>query len=94
MELARAFRQSPNPSHARAAAQGLRDSISINERLQASFSPFVNFLAGRHAFILPREIIEHGEITNDAALIGSEIHENPGAAAECHAARANGGHHH
>jgi len=44
LELARAFRQSPNPSHARAAAQGLRDSISINERLQASFAPFVNFL--------------------------------------------------
>ncbi len=44
LELARAFRQSPNPSHARAAAQGLRDSISINERLQASFAPYVNFL--------------------------------------------------
>ena len=44
LELARAFRQSPNPSHARAAVQGLRDSISINERLQASFAPFVNFL--------------------------------------------------
>jgi len=44
LELARAFRQSPNPSHARAAAQGLRDSISVNERLQASFAPFVNFL--------------------------------------------------
>ena len=44
LELARAFRQSPSPSHARAAAQGLRDSISINERLQASFAPFVGFL--------------------------------------------------
>jgi len=44
LELARAFRQSPNPGHARAAVQGLRDSISINERLQASFAPFVYFL--------------------------------------------------
>lgn len=44
LELTRAFRQSPNPSHARAAVQGLRDSISINERLQASFAPYVDFL--------------------------------------------------
>jgi Na+/H+ antiporter NhaA len=43
VELTRAFRQSPNPRYAAAASRQLRDSISINERLQRSFAPYVAF---------------------------------------------------
>jgi Na+/H+ antiporter NhaA len=44
VELIRAFRQSPNSEYARAASRGLRDSISINERLQMEFGPYVSFV--------------------------------------------------
>ena len=44
VDLIRAFRQSPNSDYARAASRGLRDSISINERLQTQFGPYVSFL--------------------------------------------------
>ncbi len=44
VELIRAFRQSPNSEYARAASRGLRDSISINQRLQTQFGPYVSFL--------------------------------------------------
>ncbi|MCV7054186.1 Na+/H+ antiporter NhaA [Mycolicibacterium gilvum] len=40
----RAFRQSPNSRYARAASRSLRDSISINERLQTAVSPVVSFV--------------------------------------------------
>jgi Na+/H+ antiporter NhaA len=43
VELIRAFRQSPNSEYARAVARGLRDSISINERLLTAFAPWVSF---------------------------------------------------
>jgi Na+/H+ antiporter NhaA len=43
VELIRAFRQSPNSEYARAATRGLRDSISINERLQTAFGGYVSF---------------------------------------------------
>ncbi len=43
-EVVSAFRQSPNSEYARAAARSLRDSISINERLQTGFGPYVSFL--------------------------------------------------
>ncbi|HXO50379.1 MAG TPA: Na+/H+ antiporter NhaA, partial [Mycobacterium sp.] len=42
--LIRAFRQSPNSQYARAATRGLRESISINERLQTDVGPFVSFV--------------------------------------------------
>jgi Na+/H+ antiporter NhaA len=42
--LIRAFRQSPNSEYARAATRSLRDSISINERLQTSIGPYVSFV--------------------------------------------------
>lgn len=42
-EVIRAFRQSPNSEYARAATRSLRDSISINERLQTGFAPYVSF---------------------------------------------------
>ena len=39
----RAFRQSPNSEYARSATRSLRESISINERLQTAFGPYVSF---------------------------------------------------
>ncbi|BBZ06041.1 Na(+)/H(+) antiporter NhaA 2 [Mycolicibacterium doricum] len=42
--LVRAFRQSPNPQYARAVTRGLRESVSINERLQTAVGPYVSFL--------------------------------------------------
>ena len=44
VDLIRAFRQSPNSQYARAATRGLRQSISINERLQTNIGPYVSFV--------------------------------------------------
>jgi Na+/H+ antiporter NhaA len=44
IEVIRAFRQSPNSQYARAATRRLRQSISINERLQTSVGPYVSYL--------------------------------------------------
>ena len=44
LELARTFRQSPNTEYARAAANSLRESISVNERLQSAYAPYVAFV--------------------------------------------------
>ncbi|MGY4654329.1 Na+/H+ antiporter NhaA [Mycobacterium sp. URHB0021] len=44
VEVIRAFRQSPNSQYARAATRSLRESISINERLQTDVGPYVSFL--------------------------------------------------
>ena len=44
LDLVRAFRQSPNPQYARAVTRGLRESVSINERLQTAVGPYVSFL--------------------------------------------------
>ncbi|GAA3202578.1 Na+/H+ antiporter NhaA [Microbacterium terregens] len=44
LDLARTFRQSPNTQYARAAANSLRESISINERLQSAYAPYVAYV--------------------------------------------------
>ncbi|QAY70757.1 Na+/H+ antiporter NhaA [Xylanimonas protaetiae] len=44
LALARTFRQSPSSQYARAAANSLRESISINERLQSAYAPYVSFV--------------------------------------------------
>jgi protein-disulfide isomerase len=44
LELARMFRQSPNSEYARQAANSLRESISINERLQSAYAPYVAYV--------------------------------------------------
>lgn len=44
LELARTFRQSPSSEYARAAANSLRESISINERLQSAYAPYVAYV--------------------------------------------------
>ncbi|MDQ0574435.1 Na+/H+ antiporter NhaA [Agromyces albus] len=43
-ELTRAFRESPNSVYARDATRSLRDSISINERLQTEWGPYIAFV--------------------------------------------------
>ncbi|MGN6484884.1 MAG: Na+/H+ antiporter NhaA [Thermomicrobiales bacterium] len=43
-DLARAFQQSPNPAYARIAARGLRNAVSVNERLQDQYEPYSNIL--------------------------------------------------
>src|SRR4029078_9396287 len=43
VEVIRAFRQSPTSQYARAATRSLRESISINERLQTAGGPDVSF---------------------------------------------------
>ncbi len=42
-ELTQAFRESPSSVYARDVARSLRDSISINERLQTAWSPYISF---------------------------------------------------
>jgi Na+/H+ antiporter NhaA len=44
VEVIRAFRQSPNSRYAREATRRLRESISINERLQTDVGPYVSFV--------------------------------------------------
>ena len=44
VEITQAFRESPNTAYARAATRSLRDSISINERLQVAWAPYIDFL--------------------------------------------------
>ncbi len=44
VQVIRAFRQSPNSEYARAATRSLRESISINERLQTGFGPYVSYV--------------------------------------------------
>ena len=63
VELTRAFRQSPNPAYAAAAGRQLRESISINERLQQSFAPYVAFV------ILPIFALANAGVVLDAATL-------------------------
>ncbi len=44
VDVIRAFRQSPNSEYARTATRRLRQSISINERLQTDVGPYVSFV--------------------------------------------------
>lgn len=44
VDLVRAFRQSPNSRYAQAVTRGLRESISINDRLQTAIGPYVSFV--------------------------------------------------
>lgn len=44
LDLARTFRQSPSTAYARAAANSLRESISVNERLQSAYAPYVAYV--------------------------------------------------
>ncbi len=71
VEQIRVFRQSPNSQYARAASRSLRDSISINERLQESVGPAVSFV------ILPLFALANAGVRLDAqsltAALGSSL---------------------
>ena len=64
LELARTFRQSPNSEYARAAANSLRESISINERLQSAYAPYVAYV------ILPLFALANAGVVLSPEILG------------------------
>ena len=66
-EVIRAFRQSPNSEYARAASRSLRESISINERLQTAFAPYVSYL------VLPVFALANAGVQLDVAGISAAL---------------------
>lgn len=67
VEQIRVFSQSPNSRYARAASRSLRESISINERLQTSVGPVVSFL------ILPLFALVNAGVRLDAESLGAAL---------------------
>jgi len=65
VEVIRAFRQSPNSQYARAATRRLRQSISINERLQTDVGPYVSFV------VLPVFALVNAGVRLDAASLAA-----------------------
>ncbi|MGE2722786.1 Na+/H+ antiporter NhaA [Mycolicibacterium celeriflavum] len=63
----RAFRQSPNSRYAREVTRGLRDSISINERLQMTVGPYVSFL------VLPLFALVNAGVQLDAESVSAAL---------------------
>ena len=63
----RAFRQSPNSRYAREVTRGLRDSISINERLQMDVGPYVSFV------VLPLFALVNAGVVLDAASVTAAL---------------------
>lgn len=63
----RAFRQSPNSEYARAASRSLRESISINERLQTSVGPSVSFV------VLPLFALVNAGVRLDAQSLSTAL---------------------
>jgi Na+/H+ antiporter NhaA len=68
VEVIRAFRQSPNSEYARAATRSLRDSISINERLQTGFGPYVSLL------VLPLFALANAGVRLDHDTMAAAVH--------------------
>jgi Na+/H+ antiporter NhaA len=67
LDLARTFRQSPNTEYARAAANSLRESISINERLQTAYAPYVAYV------ILPLFALANAGVVVNAEILGAAV---------------------
>jgi Na+/H+ antiporter NhaA len=67
VEVIRAFRQSPNSEYARTATRRLRQSISINERLQTDVGPYVSFL------VLPLFALVNAGVRLDAGSVVSAL---------------------
>ncbi|MGC5224668.1 Na+/H+ antiporter NhaA [Micromonospora sp. DT81.3] len=67
LDLARTFRQSPNTEYARAAANSLRESISINERLQSAYAPYVAYV------ILPLFALANAGVVLSPEILGAAI---------------------
>jgi Na+/H+ antiporter NhaA len=65
VQVIRAFRQSPNSEYARAATRSLRESISINERLQTGFGPYVSY------FVLPLFALANAGVHLDAHTVSA-----------------------
>ncbi|KWX67880.1 sodium:proton antiporter [Mycobacterium sp. NAZ190054] len=63
----RAFRQSPNSQYARAASRSLRESISINERMQTAVGPAVSFV------ILPLFALVNAGVVLDAQSLSTAL---------------------
>lgn len=62
-ELTRAFRESPNPRYAAAVTRSLRDSISINERIDTGWRPYISF------GVLPVFALANAGVPIDGAMI-------------------------
>jgi Na+/H+ antiporter NhaA len=67
LDLARVFRQSPNSEYARRAANSLRESISVNERLQSAYSPYVAYV------ILPLFALANAGVQLDSEIVRDAI---------------------
>lgn len=67
VEVIRAFRQSPNSQYARTATRQLRQTISINERLQTDVGPYVSFL------VLPLFALVNAGVRLDAASVQAAL---------------------
>jgi Na+/H+ antiporter NhaA len=67
VDIIRAFRQSPNSQYARAATRGLRESISINERLQTDVGPYVSFV------VLPLFALANAGVRLDMASVAAAL---------------------
>lgn len=67
LDLARTFRQSPNTEYARAAANSLRESISINERLQSAYAPYVAYV------ILPLFALANAGVVLSPEILGGAV---------------------
>lgn len=64
-ELSRAFRESPNAAYAAALNRSLRESISINDRLQGAWGPYISFL------VLPIFALANAGVHLNAETIGA-----------------------
>ena len=66
-ELTQAFRESPNTKYAAAVARSLRESLSINDRLQAAWGPYISFL------VLPLFALANAGVHLDPATLGDAL---------------------
>jgi Na+/H+ antiporter NhaA len=66
-ELTRVFRESPDAGSARAASRSLRDSLSINDRLQSAWGPYIAF------FVLPVFALANAGVRFDPAILGAAV---------------------
>ena len=66
-ELSQAFRESPNAAYAAAVTRSMRESLSINDRLQAAWGPYISFL------VLPLFALANAGVHLDAETVGAAI---------------------
>jgi Na+/H+ antiporter NhaA len=63
VELTQAFRESPNPAYAAAVTRSLRESISINERIDSGLRPYISY------GILPVFALANAGVHIDGAIL-------------------------